>query len=214
LGQLQTQVLEAIEDYVREHDRPPTVRELCRASGIRSTSHMAYVLDALEEHGYITCEHGMARGIHLTHAPGVPIHGTIAAGEPLDLFDAGPPDMLDIATHVRRADATGRASGAEFALRVRGNSMIEDGIFDGDYVIVRRGDAAPEGAIVVATHLAAPGSEHGAATVKRLRFDRRRKLVLLCPANATLRPREIPIKEWERDWKVQGTVTAIYRPCA
>ena len=81
----------------------------------------------------------MARGIHLTHAPGVPILGALATGEPLDLFDAGPPDMLDLATHVRWADATGRASDAEFALRVRGNSMIEDGIFDGDYVIVRRG---------------------------------------------------------------------------
>jgi repressor LexA len=214
LGRVQTQVLEAIEDYVREHDRPPTVRELCHVTGIRSTSHMAYVLDALEEHGYIICEHGMARGIHLTRAPGVPIQGTLAAGEPLDLFDAGPPDMLDLAAHVRRGDNMGRASDAEYALRVRGNSMIEDGILNGDYVIVRRGDTAPEGAIVVATHLAADTSERGAATLKRLRFDRRRKLVLLCPANATLQPRAIPFEEWERDWKVQGTVTAIYRPCA
>jgi repressor LexA len=82
---------------------------------------------------------------------------------------------------------------------------------------VRRGHTAPAGALVVAVHLlAGGGSERGAATLKRLRFQvehRTRRVVgvLLCPANARLRPIAIPKEEWEREWEVQGTVTAVHR---
>jgi len=212
LGQRQAEVLGAIEAYVRRHDRPPTVREIGHDVGIASTGHVAHVLAVLERRGYLTCDHGVARGIHLTRAPGVPILGTIAAGAPLDLFDAGPPEMLDLAAHVRGGERAGDAADSEFALLVRGDSMIDDGILDGDYVLVQPVGAAPEGAIVVAVHLASAGGERGAATLKRLYLDRRRERVLLCPANAALQPIEIPAAEWARDWRVQGTVTAIYRP--
>lgn len=216
LGRRQAEVLGAIEAYVRRHDRPPTVREIGHDAGIASTGHVAHVLAALERRGYLTCEHGVARGIHLTRAPGVPILGTIAAGVPLDLFDGGPPETLDLAAHVRGGARVragdGDAAGGEFALLVRGDSMIEDGIRDGDYVLVQRATAAPEGAIVVAVHLASAGGERGAATLKRLQLDRRRARVLLCPANAALQPLAISAAEWEREWKVQGIVTAIYRP--
>jgi repressor LexA len=107
-----------------------------------------------------------------------------------------------------------KSEATEYALQVRGDSMIEEGILDGDYVLVRRGETALDGAIVVAVHvLADGGGEHGAATLKRLRMDRPRGRVLLCPANARLQPIEVPEAEWEREWQVQGTVTAIYRPC-
>jgi repressor LexA len=217
LGRRQAEVLGAIEAYVRRHDRPPTVREIGHDAGIASTGHVAHVLAALERRGYLTCERGVARGIHLTRAPGVPVLGTIAAGVPLDLFDAGPPELLDLAAHVRGGAASapagaGDAAGSEFALLVRGDSMIEDGILDGDYVLVRRAATAPEGAIVVAVHLASAGGEQGAATLKRLFLDRRRARVLLCPANAALQPLEIAAAEWAREWQVQGIVTALYRP--
>jgi repressor LexA len=202
------QVLRAIEAYLRRYDRSPTVRDLCRETGILSTGYVFYLLARLELDGYITREAGVSRSIRLTRPAGVPIVGTIAAGLPLDLFDAGEPETLDLAAHARAGDG----AGAEYALRVRGDSMIEDGIFDGDYVLVRPARTAPEGAIVVAVHLASEGGEHGAATLKRLQLDRRHKCVLLCPANAALRAIEIPMKVWRREWAVQGTVMAIYRP--
>jgi repressor LexA len=212
LGRVQATVLRAIEAYVRRYDRPPTVREIGQAASIASTGHLTYVLEALQRYGHITWERKVARGIHLTRAPGVPILGTIAAGQQLDLFDTGTPETLDLAAHARASGVVGDTANAEFALCVRGDSMIEEGIFDGDYVLVRPADEASEGAIVVAVELNSDGSELGAATLKRFRVDRQRGLVLLCPANAALHPIEIPIEDWGRKWRVQGTVAALYRP--
>jgi repressor LexA len=222
LGRRQAQVLRAIEAYVRRHNRPPTVRDLCRETKIASTGHMAYLLAGLQRRECIVCERGVARGIRLTRSPGtsgVPILGAIAAGQPLDFFDTGAPETLDLAAHAHTRQGGGDddacdtgSAGTEFALRVCGDSMIEDGIFDGDYVLVGPASAAPEGTIVVAVHLASEGGERGAATLKRLQLDRRHKRVLLCPANAALRPIEIPMEVWTREWQVQGTVTAVYRP--
>jgi repressor LexA len=222
-GQLrptQAAVLRAIEAYIQRHDRPPTLREIAQDADITSLAHVVFLLNTLEQGGYITREPGVSRGIHLTHLAhrtgirrpsGVPILGTIAAGAPLDLYDPAEVETLDVGAHARTVAA------AEFALRVRGDSMIEEGILDGDYVLVRPGHTAHEGALVVAVHLLAEGgSERGAATLKRLQFqaDRRDgqvRRVLLCPANAALRPLAIPMAEWEREWQVQGTVTAVYR---
>jgi repressor LexA len=227
-------VLRAIEDYFESHDRPPTLRDIAHDAELKSLGHVVTLLKALEQRGYLTREPKMSRAIHLTpktqrlgpslvrdpgrhessggprRGAGVPILGTIAAGAPLDLFDADEVETLDISRHERPGDA------AEYALRVRGDSMIEDGILDGDFVLVRPGPMAPAGARVVAVHLlAGGGGERGAATLKRLRFqvDRSGRVVgvLLCPANASLRPIAIPAEEWEREWQVQGTVTAVHR---
>ncbi|HET8905590.1 MAG TPA: transcriptional repressor LexA [Ktedonobacterales bacterium] len=208
----QLDVLRAIEEYVQRHDRPPTVREIASDANIASLAHVANLLAALERRGHITIERGVSRGIHLTRPSGVRILGTIAAGSPLDLFDnVEQPETLDLGAH---AHIGGSAQDSQFALRVRGDSMIEDGILDGDYVLVQPGKTAPEGAIVVAVHLDG-GGERGAATLKRIRLERSRGRVLrvlLCPANAALLPIEVPVDEWRREWAVQGTVTAIYRP--
>jgi repressor LexA len=224
LGRRQEDVLNAIAAYVERHDRPPTIREIAHDAFLKSPGHAAYVLAALERGGHIQWERGVSRGVHLTRrhpmrprASGVPILGTIAAGRPLDLFEpAEPPETLDLEAHAHRAARPDQVLSAdgEYALLVRGNSMIEDGILDGDYVLVRPGTTAPEGAIVVAVHLLADGgSERGAATLKRLEMDPKRGCVRLCPANVALQPIEIPAAEWEREWEVQGTVTAIYRRC-
>jgi repressor LexA len=71
------QVLRAIEAYLRRHDQPPTVRDLCRATGIASTSYVFYVLAGLELDGYITRDPGVNRSIRLNQASGVPLLGTI-----------------------------------------------------------------------------------------------------------------------------------------
>jgi repressor LexA len=205
-------VLRAIERYFRRHDRAPTVRDICHETGITSTSYVYYLLAGLELAGYITRDSGVSRGIRLTRPRGVPIKGSIAAGQPLDLFEEVEFALLDLAAHTRHeGEGEGEDADCEFAFRVRGDSMVEDGIFDGDYVFVRPGHEAPPGATVVAVHLVHEASELGAATLKRFQPEPRRNRVVLCPANAAMPPIVVPMQVWKREWAIQGTVTAIYR---
>jgi hypothetical protein len=98
--------------------------------------------------------------------------------------------------------------------RERGDSMIDDHIYDGDYILVCRGTDVRNGAIVVAVDLHGDG-ERGAATVKRIYFERDQ--VRLQPANPSMPTRYIPLREWSgeaREWEVHGTVSAVYRPLA
>ena len=201
----EAEVLQAIVKALRREGRAPTIREISVAARIKSLSHVEYLLRRLEERGQIERIPG-SRGIKLPEAPGVPIRGRIAAGEPLDLYEGGY-EHLDLGVHVRAVDTEG-----EYALRVRGDSMIEDHIFDGDYVLVRPAQTAPDGAIVVALHKDAP-TDAGAATVKRLYREPARRRVRLQPANAALEPIFVSAAKWDREWKIQGVVTAIYRPC-
>lgn len=201
----QAEVLREIEAAWRRDGRAPTIREIGAAVHISAPSHVEYVLRKLEEQGYITRDRG-ARGIRLAQTPGVPIVGRIAAGEPLDLFEEDRHEQLDLGTHVRAAGE------GEYALLVRGDSMIDDHIFDGDYVLVRPANDAINGAIVVALHHDAT-TEAGAATVKRFYRELRYRRVRLQPANDAVEPILIPAAEWKRGWEIQGIVTAVYRSC-
>ena len=91
------QVLLAIEAYLKRYDRPPTVRDLCRATGIASTSYVFYLLAELELDGYITRQPSVSRSIRMTPPAGVPIVDAIAAGMPQDRVDARAPETLDFA---------------------------------------------------------------------------------------------------------------------
>lgn len=201
------QILAVFEHYERKSGCPPTVREVARAVGITSTANVAYHLKILDERGLLKSTPGTARGRQLADRPGVPVHGTIAAGIPLAIYEADQREVLNLGQHLREAGA----GGAEYALLVKGDSMIEDHIFDGDYVLVRPDKEATNGAIVVAVHLAE--GERGAATVKRFYHDKPQKVVRLEPANAALDARTISVAEWRREWAIQGTVTGIYRSC-
>lgn len=203
----EAKVLQAIVKSLRHEGRAPTIREIGETARIKSLSHVEYLLDRLEERGLIERIPG-SRGIRLSEPLGVPIRGHIAAGEPLDLYESGY-EQLDLGVHVRSVDTEG-----EYALRVRGNSMIDDHIFDGDYVLVRPTPThtAPDGAIVVALHRDAT-TEAGAATVKRFYREPQYKRVRLQPANAALKPIYVSTAEWNSKWEIQGIVTAIYRPC-
>jgi repressor LexA len=205
LTKREADVLKAIVTALRREGRAPTIREIGVAADIKSLSHVEYLLRRLEEMGQIERIPG-SRGIKLPEVPGVPIHGRIAAGEPLDLYDGGY-EHLDLGAHVRAVDTDD-----EYALRVRGDSMIEDHIFDGDYVLVRPARTAPDGAIVVALHKDAP-TDAGAATVKRFYREPTRRRVRLQPANDALEPIFVSAAKWDREWEIQGVVTAIYRPC-
>ena len=89
----------AIRAYVRRERRPPTIDDIRLATGIKAKSNVHYHLHQLAEKGWIVLEEGTARGIRLTREPGVPVLGRIAAGEPIEHFDAGEVDELPLATH-------------------------------------------------------------------------------------------------------------------
>lgn len=201
-AELQERILAIIARSLAAAGRPPTVREIGWQLGIASTGHVTYHLEQLIATGRLARTPHVSRGLTLLAAPpaprGIPVLGDIAAGVPLAIADSG--DSLDTINREQYPIDT-------FALRVRGDSMIEDHILDGDYVLIAPTTAPEHRAIIVATHLT--DGERGAATLKR--FLKHRTKVVLAPANATYAPLHIPAAVWDREWQVQGTVRAILR---
>jgi repressor LexA len=207
LSPIQARILRAIDSHIRQEEQSPTLRELAVSAQIKTLSHLAYQLERLQSKGYITRDPHRSRSIRLTCAPGVPVLGSIAAGEPLHLFDLAEDEgPLDLGAHLR-----GMEDAQQYALRVRGNSMIDERIFDGDYILVRPAKQARDREIVVALHRIANG-DGGAATVKRFFFEHAARRVLLQPANPAIRPIYVDAQEWDDEWEIQGIVTAVYRP--
>ncbi|MET8870220.1 transcriptional repressor LexA [Nonomuraea sp. NPDC004580] len=178
LPQRQQHILATIRDWVVRHGYPPSTREIARAVGLRSTSTVSKHLKALEDQGLLRRGAAMARPIDVrlflrsesaepaADLVSVPVVGDIAAGVPI------PADELLDETLTLPRDLTGR--GTVFALRVRGDSMIEAAICDGDVVVVRQQPDAHSGQIVAAMI-------DGEATVKV--FRRRGGHVYLEPRN-------------------------------
>ncbi len=200
LSDPQADILRFIEKYMRAEGRPPTNREIGSAVGIKSTGHVDYHLTVLEKKGYIARERKKSRGIRLSQQEpqGLRIHGKIAAGTPLDIY-TDQQEVLDI-TPERGV----------FVLEVVGESMIEDHIANGDYVLIQPTEVAHDGEIIVATRRTSNGGD-GAATLKR--FYRERDRVRLQPANSQMDPIYISAEEWDNEWAIQGRVVAVYRPC-
>jgi repressor LexA len=204
LSDRQRQILSFISEYFAEHDRPPTNREIGQAMGIGSTGHVDYHLSVLAKKGYIEREANTSRGLRLTAASEphprrrvyhVPVVGLIAAGEPIEAMD-NPEEAVELGDDFAGEDA--------YALRVRGISMIEDLIADGDLVVVQPSPTANNGDVVVAL-LKSDASEKGRVTLKR--FYRERDRIRLQPANHTLEP--IYVRPEEID--IQGKVVALIR---
>ncbi len=203
LTPIQRRILEMLEAYFWKFGRPPVYREIvARVPGITSTSQVGPHLKLLMELGYLNHEGGIARGTAPIRRE-IPIKGRIAAGEPLEQWDDG--EWRTLETELIGLSRSLRAE--LYALEVKGDSMIEDGILDGDWLIVREGRTASNGTIVVAFDRSA--AQHGAATVKRIFTSDTH--VRLQPANPSYTPRVIPADIWDRDWEVQGTVIATYR---
>ncbi len=204
LSERQRAILEFIARYMEEHDRPPTNREIGQAVGISSTGHVDYHLSVLAKKGYIVREANTSRGLRLTSAAeghtrrrvySVPVVGRIAAGAPIEAI-SDPNDVIELSDDFATEDA--------YALRVRGKSMIEDLIDDGDLVIVRPAQTANNGDVVVAL-LTNGASEHGEATLKR--YFRERDRVRLQPANREMEP----IYVSPEDVRIQGKVIGLIR---
>jgi repressor LexA len=207
LSERQRQMLVFIREFVEHHGYPPSIRDIGTAVGISSTSVVDYNLRVLERDGYLRRTREVSRGLELISDLGppqasrvveVPIVGRIAAGEPIEAVE-GHVETIPFATEL--------ASEGCYALQVKGKSMIEDLIDDGDLVIVRPQDTASNGDIVVALLLDTMAPE-GVATLKRLYRERDR--VRLQPANASMQP----IYVVPESLRVQGKVVAVVRQLA
>src|SRR5579875_753047 len=201
-SEIQRRMYEFIVSYMKSEGMPPTNREIGRELKIASTGHVDYHLTMLEKKGLITRQPKKSRGIKLTkQSTGIPVMGSIAAGEPLDIFpDAR--ETLDVSNQLFEAENA-------YALVVKGRSMIEDHICDGDYVVIKPQSTCQNGDIVVALHT--QDGVQGSATLKRFFQEKDHDRVRLQPANSELDPIFIPKSEWDSEWEVQGKVVAIFR---
>jgi repressor LexA len=161
----QAEILEAIRSHIEEHHRPPSQPELARALGLASTNGVFKHLAALEKKGAIQLSPGIARGIRLKDE-GLPLIGRVAAGSPMLAIE-------NLLGHYP-VDASLFNPRADYLLQVRGLSMRDEGILDGDWLVVHRTTHAKNGQIVVARL----GDD---VTVKRLKV--RGHKAELIPAN-------------------------------
>ena len=199
LTETQKAILEFLAEYTRERGIAPTHREICARFGYSSYGTVYKHLKLLQEKGFLRRDWNQKRGIELIRAlPSVagaerelPFYGQIAAGRPIEAM-AGT-ERLSVPGHL----LTGSV-GDHYVLRVVGESMVEEGICDGDYVVVLRRERAEPGEMVVALI----GDD---ATLKR--FYPEGDTVRLQPANAAMKPIYVPTK----DVRVQGVVVGLMR---
>ena len=157
LTRRQADVLAWLREHRRRGGPPPILDDICRGLRLRSRGSLHKHVHALVEAGFVEPVRGKKRGVRLRGDVGgerVPLAGTIAAGQPIEAVEI--PDQVEVPAPLR-------GDGPCFALRVRGDSMVEDGILDGDLVIVEQREQVRDGEIVVAI---IDGTE---ATLKRLR---------------------------------------------
>ena len=191
----QSKVLQFITGSLSDRGFPPTQREIMRHFKIKSTRGVARHLEALEKKGYLTRSRG-ARAIEvLGLSKGIPVVGKVAAGQPILAIE-----NIEARIDLNRSFARWKDG---FFLKVKGESMIQAGIFDGDYLLVKPQPSAETGEIVVAL-------VNGEATVKR--FEKKGDRVLLHAANPAYRPIEVTSKSG--DFRIVGKAMAVVRSLA
>ncbi len=198
---IQRRMYNFIVKYIKAEGMPPTNREIGRELQIASTGHVDYHLSMLEKKGWITRTAKKSRGIKLNRpTTGIPVMGSIAAGEPLEIA-TDPEQVIDAGSEIEQDNT--------YALIVKGRSMIEDHICDGDYVVIKPQSTCNNGDIVVAVHMQQGSS--GSATLKRFFQEKEYNRIRLQPANSEVDPIFVPKSEWDQEWQVQGKVVAIFR---
>lgn len=190
------EVHDFIRAYVARHGYPPKLREIARHLGISSRGTVHRYLRALESEGLIAIEPERARGVRLravrnAAAPAaLPLLGRIAAGRPIEAIPGE--EEIDLSEFFVNRN--------RFVLRVAGDSMIEDGILDGDMVIVEKRETADNGEIVVAL------IDNQEATLKRLQKNHD-DTVTLRPANSRMAPLRLSAARV----RIQGVVVGQFR---
>jgi repressor LexA len=194
LTQLEQRILEFIRDYIGQHGQGPTLTEIGAAMDIKSKGTVHRYVQALTNKGALEHVERGWRGIRLAnesqlHSTTLPLAGRIAAGHPIEAIPGQ--DQLDLGAFV---------SDNRFALQVKGDSMIDIGILDGDWVIIEQRDTAHDGDIVVAL------IDEQDATLKR--FKRlSNDQVLLIPENTSLSPMQYSLERV----RIQGILVGQLR---
>lgn len=204
LTERQRDILNFIREFQKERGVAPTHREICDHFGFSSYGTVYKHLSLLEKKGLIRRDWNQKRGVELVEekeekgepkrderssARELPLFGYIAAGRPLDVDVSD--ELITVPEHLT-------TRGENYVLKVRGDSMVDDGIFDGDLVIISRRERADNGEMVVA-------NVNGEVTLKRLYREGER--VRLQPANSMMHP----IYAAARDVSVQGVVVGLMR---
>lgn len=197
----QKEIVDFISQYIQKNNTSPTLQEIATAMGLSSLATVHEHINALVRKGVIKKYDGSVRGLEIisekfeTGLAGIelPLVGFIAAGKPIDALEDSyetvtvSPDMV---SSVKKC----------FVLQVRGDSMIDEGIFNGDYVVIQKQDTAENGDIVVAL------IDNGFATLKSYYREKDGK-IRLQPAN----PNMDPIYTTEENLLIQGKVTGVIR---
>jgi repressor LexA len=172
----QSKAYQFICSYIRKHGHSPTLTEIAHGIAVRSKSLISRYVHALADAELIDLVPGTHRSIRLKPAvePKIPLLGRIAAGSPIEAISAN--DAIDVVELL-----AGNRQGNLFGLKVKGDSMVEEGIFDGDIVLCEKRNIAHEGEIVVAL------IDNQEATLKRF-HKQKNNTVLLVPANIALKP--------------------------
>ncbi|MFH1855272.1 MAG: transcriptional repressor LexA [bacterium] len=195
LTKRQSEILSLIKSFIEENDYAPSYREIAKLLKLSSVATVAEYISVLEQKGYLTKQGSCARALQLTPAWDertfeVKLIGTIAAGHPIEAIRTN--ETIDIPRDMIGPNI--------FALKVSGDSMKDDGIFDGDYVIIEKTSNPKNGDIVVAL------TDQDNATLKR--FFREKTRIRLQPANSNYKP------IYTRKALVQGRVKGVIRKYA
>ena len=184
LSSKQQKILDFLRRFIREKNYPPSIRDIQEECGISSTSVVDYNLKALERMGYIHRDREVSRAIELLDGSGrrprtisVPIVGQIAAGRPIPV----PEGSIDYSETVEVTEEMTGGRENVYALRVKGNSMIDALVNDGDIVIMEQAAGAEDGDMVAAWL-----KQEQEVTLKK--FYREGSRVRLQPANTTMKP--------------------------
>ncbi len=208
MSERQRRILHYLEEFIGENGYPPSIRQIQSALGLSSTSVVDYNLNLLEQRGLITRQRRSSRSITVTgmassFAPGqreVPVLGAIAAGQPIPVPGDLPAAGEAAETVVLPNDLWPESTAGVYALRVRGDSMVDAFIADGDIVILRRREETRNGDMV-AVWL----RDRQEVTLKR--FFQEGRQVRLQPENPTMEPLYVDARHVE----VQGHVVGVIR---
>lgn len=194
LTKKQKDVLDFITDFVREKGYSPTQKEIQEHFGFKSLGSVQDYIKYLKDGGYLNNDANSVRGLSPSHMSSqgteeIPLLGSIAAGVPIEAIES--PNTIAVPTTMLR-------KGTHYALTVKGESMIEDGILSGDTAIIRHQTQADNGQIVVAVI-------DNETTLKR--YFKRAKQIELHPANSSMKP--IVIKD--RECEIRGVMVGLIR---
>jgi repressor LexA len=194
LTQRQQQVLDFVRQHISDTGYPPTRADIAQQLGFKSANAAEEHLKALARKGAIEMVAGASRGIRLPESAGIPIIGRVAAGNPI-LAEAHIEDYCNLPPNFFKPHA-------DFFLMVRGDSMMDVGILDGDLLAVHSTPVAKSGDIVVARI-------EDEVTVKRLQRSSQKHIVQLLPANRDFRPITVDLRE--QAFAIEGLGVGVLR---